>query len=266
MEGKLLSHWFQQVLTAVLLISIVSAIVNAVAFPEHGLTQFVFASDTIRTALWRGNTLTRIECDYDASRARGWKLQFVFSFYIGLTAVDFITQVSTVTPAITLKFLPDALLVFALELVWTSCGRKNIWEVHLPDSPKHMKKKVTKVEGSEALTVFNVDSLVRCLKTSVYVGFVGEKHHFHCVGLAGLSQLVVRMLATKSEDERFTHWHISPLVMCVCVCVILNEKSSRLTFSRWPSRNLCDSSHCPHPAQTNKTFWRLTLLPCQQGP
>lgn len=54
------------VLTAVLLVCIVSAIVNAVTFPEHGLTQFVFAMDRIWFALWKGNTLKRIQCDYDA--------------------------------------------------------------------------------------------------------------------------------------------------------------------------------------------------------
>lgn len=66
------------------------------------------------------------------------KSQFVFDNEIGLTAVYFITIVSTVTPAITLKFLLYALLVFALELVWTSCRRKNKWEMH---PPKNMKKK-----------------------------------------------------------------------------------------------------------------------------
>lgn len=68
-------------------------------------------------------------------------------------------------------------------------------------------------EVSKALTVFNVDGLIRCLETSVYVGFVGDKHHLHCVGVAGHSRLVVRLLSTNSEVEEHMQRHVSPLVL-----------------------------------------------------
>lgn len=71
-----------------------------------------------------------------------------------------------------------------------------------PIHQRTRKRKIIKLDGSEDLTVFNVDGLERCLKTSVHVGFVGGKLHSHCVGVAGHSHFVVRLLSTNSEDER----------------------------------------------------------------
>lgn len=37
------------------LICAVSTVINAITFPEHGLTQSVFTGDVLRIALWRAN-------------------------------------------------------------------------------------------------------------------------------------------------------------------------------------------------------------------
>lgn len=55
-------HWSRQVLTTVQLIRAVSAVVNTITFPEHGLTQSIFTSDSLWIALWRGNTFKLIWC------------------------------------------------------------------------------------------------------------------------------------------------------------------------------------------------------------
>lgn len=85
-----------------------------------------------------------------------------------------------------------------------------------PIHQRTWKRKIIKLDGSEALTVFNVDGLERCLKTSVHVGFVGGKPHSHCVGVAGHSHFVVRLLSTNSEDERHMQWRLCRVVMFVC--------------------------------------------------
>lgn len=54
---------------------------------------------------------------------------------------------------------------------------------------------------TESLTVFDVDGLKRCFKTSVHIGGIGEKHHAHRVGLAGFRHCSAGMFSAQSEDE-----------------------------------------------------------------
>lgn len=96
-------------------------------------------------------------------------------------------------------------------LHWNWFGQAVIGRINIYRFITAHEKKIA--ESSDALTVFDVDGLICCLETSVYVGFVGEKHHFHCVGVAGHSHLVVRLLSTNSEDERHMQSHVSPRLM-----------------------------------------------------
>lgn len=77
---KRVLHWSRQVLTTVQLIRAVSAVVDTITFPEHGLTQSIFTSDILGIALWRGNTFKLICCGNNVDGAESkWLKPTVWS-------------------------------------------------------------------------------------------------------------------------------------------------------------------------------------------
>ncbi len=188
----------------VLFVWAVSTVVHTVTFPEHRLTQSIFTTDILRTALCREAQLNSL-CAKMIQKANrrlcynqqsDWRKQDLLQCSSSLMSPQ--------------SFQPSHLRSDLMQrwlLHWNLFGQAVDDRVRMRNTCL-MSRNNRHVWEIKTLTVFHVNGLKLCIEASVHIGGVRKKHHAHCVAAAGFCQRSIRLFSTQSEDDRYKLWHV----------------------------------------------------------